>query len=354
MARIKQNLFDYKQLWYIFIYILLLLIIDLSQIQNLYGENFIRRCIHMFNRRDYISYQKFLDPYAIGFKNIISQTEIDYLNSIETNQAKDFPWFSRKNTGTNMYANMNDNEKIILDETTEEVRKKCEKLLNQKLYNLPENNNRFYSYYGNNSHHLWHVDPENKKSIYNVIICVKRVGEISPFQYKDINNVEHTIHLNEGDGIFFRGGTTIHQVPPNNDENSFRKVLALSFTTDPTYNTKKSLCTFIEGGNKYINVLFLIAAMIIINYICSYIANVDKISYTLITFIVIVSLLLSRFMPIYFDIGLGTGRATSLFSNIQLYIIFIVLNFSLKRGALLLSYYILSDLLFPRSYVFYY
>jgi hypothetical protein len=308
----------------------------------------------MFNRRDYLSYSKFLDPYAVELPQILDKTMIDALNSIQTNENKDFPWLSRKNTGTHMYANMNNREKQILDDATEIVRQKCEKILNKKLYNLPENSNRFYSYYGKKSHHLWHVDPENKNSIYNVILCVKRKGDISPFQYKDADNIEHTIHTNEGDGIFFRGGTTIHQVPPNNDENSFRKVLALCFTTDPNYNTNKSMCTFIEGGNKFINVLFLLFMIFVINYIVSYIANVDKISYSLIAIIVLITLILSRFMPIYFDIGLGTGRATSILSNIQLYIMFMIISLSVKRGALFCTYYILSDLLFPRFFMFYY
>ena len=353
MVNRRQNN-NYIQLSYILLYFVILLVLDLSQVQNLYGENFVRRWIHMFNRRDYISFYKFLDPYAIELKQIVDNKIIDALNSIQTNPNKDFPWISRKNTGTHMYAHMNDREKQIIDHATDFIKRKCEKILNKKLYNLPENSNRFYSYYGKNSHHLWHVDPENKDSIYNVILCVKRIGDISPFQYKDAKNVDHTIHTNEGDGIFFRGGTTIHQVPPNHDENSFRKVLALCFTTDPNYNTKKSMCTYIEGGNKYMNVIFLILAIFAINYVCSYIANVDNISYTLIAAIVIITLLLSRFMPIYFDIGLGTCRATSILSNLQLYIIFMLISLSFKRGALFLSYYILTDLFFPRSLVFYY
>lgn len=344
----------YNQILYFSIYIVLLLIIDLLGIQNLYGENTLRRLIHMFNRLDYISYYNFLDPYAVKLNNFVDNDLIQELDSIQTNNTKDFPWLTRKNTGTHMYSKMTDEEKKILEKTTEIVKQKCEKILNKKLYNLPDNNNRFYSYYGKNSHHLWHVDPENKNTIYNVILCIHRSGEISPFQYKDKNNVINTIHTNEGDGILFRGGTTIHQVPPNNDENSFRKVLALSFTTDANYNTNSTLCTYVEGGNKYINIAYLVLLSFIINYICSFIANVDSISYIFIFGLVITTLLLSRFLPFYLDIGLGTGRATSILSNIKLYILFIILNLSIKRGSLYLTYFILSDLFFPKPYVFYY
>ena len=143
-------------------------------------------------------------------------------------------------------------------------------------------------------------------------------------------------------------------MPPNNDENSFRKVLALSFTTDANYNTNSTLCTYVEGGNKYINIAYLVLLSFIINYICSFIANVDSISYIFIFGLVITTLLLSRFLPFYFDIGFGTGRATSILSNIKLYILFIILNLSIKRGSLYLTYFILSDLFFPKPYVFYY
>jgi len=346
--------FDYKPFIYLCLYFVLLLIVDLLKVQNLYGENAVRRLIHLFNRRDYLSYKNFLDPYAVKLNKFLDKNLLNELDSIQINTKKDIPWISRKNTGTHMYSNMTNHEKQTLEKATEIIKSKCEKILKQKLYNLPENNNRFYSYYGKDSHHLWHVDPENKKSIYNVILCIHRDGDISPFQYKDKNGNIHTIHTNVGDGIFFRGGTTIHQVPPNNDEKSFRKVLALSFTTDPNYNTNTSLCTHIEGGNKYMNLLMILLLSFLINFICSYIANIDTLSYTFIAIIVIIVLLLSKYLPLYFDIGLGTGRATSIISNIQLYILFIILNLSVKRGSLYLSYFIFTELFFPRSAVFYY
>jgi hypothetical protein len=354
MTRAKKFKFDYNQISYFVLYLVLLLIVDFSKVQDLYGENYVRRIIHMFNRLDYTSYKNFLDPYVIKLQNFIDADLLKQLDTISINPNKDVPWLTRKNTGTHMYANMTDDEKQIMDKATDIIRTKCEKILNKKLYDLPGNINRFYSYYGNNSHHLWHVDPENKDSIYNVILCIKRSGEISPFQYKDEENKVHTIHTEINDGIFFRGGTTIHQVPPNDDPNSFRKVLALSFTIDPNYNTNTSLCTFLEGGHKHFNVIMLLVAIFIINYIVSYIAKVDKISYIFIGIVVTICILLSRYMPEYFDIGLGTGRPTSIFSNIKLYMIFILINLSVKRGALYLSYFILTELFFPRSWVFYY
>ena len=45
-------------------YLLLLFVLDMSGLINLYGENFVRRIINMFRRRDELSYIKKLKPYC--------------------------------------------------------------------------------------------------------------------------------------------------------------------------------------------------------------------------------------------------------------------------------------------------
>jgi len=51
----------------ILIYFLLLFLFDYSGFMDLYGENIIRRCMHMLKRRDELSYKSKLDPYAIYY-----------------------------------------------------------------------------------------------------------------------------------------------------------------------------------------------------------------------------------------------------------------------------------------------
>ena len=54
----------------------------------------------------------------------------------------------------------------------------------------------------------------------------KEGGEISPLECKNKKGDVNSIHFEEGDVALFNGGTTVHQVPPNNDPNSERTVLS--------------------------------------------------------------------------------------------------------------------------------
>jgi hypothetical protein len=108
---------------------------------------------------------------------------------------------------------------------------------------------------------LWHVDPLNLNEIHNVIICIKKVGEISPLQCKNDAGEINSIHFEEGDAAIFNGGTTVHQVPPNDDDNSERTVLSIAFTSDEKLNNdskySNNMCTYTEGGNNYFNIFKL-------------------------------------------------------------------------------------------------
>jgi len=297
-------------------------------------------------------YQSRLKPYCVPLHYFIEKKYIDELNSINVENKIDLPWLSRVNTGTHMYEKMNDEEKKIFDNCSEKIRVKVSKILGEELYHLPSNSNRFYTYHGNHSFHLWHVDPENIDSLYNVILCVERKGDISPFQYKDDKHEIYTINTQPGDGIFFRGGTTIHQIPPNNDPNSKRKVIALSFTTDKQYDTKKSLCTFLEGGNNYFNIIKLIIFVFLINYICGFFSNINNVDYTIIFTLLIICLFVSKYVPMYY-IGLGTGRPTSFTYNVIILMSSIIWSLSIKRGIMFFIYFALSEVFFPREWVYY-
>jgi hypothetical protein len=342
-----------KHLNNIILYLVCLFIIDMFKIMNLADENIIRRIIHMYNRRDYISYKDRLEPYAKPLKKFLDDEDFKKLQSIKTNNNKDTPWFSRKNTSTHMYDNMNDKEKIIFEELTEKIRVKCENILGTKLYHPPDNSNRFYTYYGNNSHHYWHVDPDNKPVIYNVILGIEVEGEISPFQYKDENKKIHTIETYENDGVLFRGGTTIHQVPKNNDPNSKRKVLALAFhSTLDIKRDKKTLCTFIEGGNNILNIVKILLMVFIINLVIGYITDINLVSNKTIAIIILISIIFSRYINLK-NSDIGTGRNTSIVNNLILLIFFMVMTLSFKRGSLFLSYFLLTETFFPSKLVMY-
>ena len=356
--RIKLNKLDiFNNMKIVIKYFLLFLIIDYLGIFNVYGTNIFRRTFHMFRRRDYDNYKKYLKPYAIRKKNFIDQSDINKLNSINIPKKKDMPWISRMNTSTYKYQDMTKEDRKLVDDIILKIKNNYEKVLGKKLYDWKTNPSNFYVYYGKNSKHDWHVDPQNIDSIYNVILCIDRKGEISPFQYKNKNKKEVTYHTQPGDAILFRGGTTVHRVPPNNDPKSVRKVFSVSFSDKEeglNLYDGNNLCTYINGGNNYFNLFKITISGFLLSYILSYISGVKKLSKNFLMIFVALVLLIAKFQPRFIDLGIGTGRSSSFFYNIFFLILTALVSLNLKRGIMFGLYFIISDLILPRKYVFYY
>lgn len=355
----RNSLLDNKYILSIFIYLTLLFIIDISGILNLYDQNIVRRAINMYRRLDFINYKNYLKPYSYSYKNMLDKNDIEKLKSINIPNKKDTSFFTRKNTTSHQYPiNYSKNEIKIIDEIREKIKLKYEKQIGKKLYLLHDKNTTIYRYYGKNSHHLWHVDPLNRPDIYNVILCIKKKGQISPLQCKGLNNEINTIDLEEGDAALFCGGTTIHQVPPNNDEKSERTVLSIPFTSslelskDDTMSN--NLCTHIQGGNNILNILKIVISVFLINLILTQISGIDLLSYKFLLLFLIILLLLARFLPNNFNVNLGTNRASSVSHNIFILLIFMMATISIKGAIVFFSYFLISDLFFPREWMEYY
>jgi hypothetical protein len=205
------------------------------------------------------------------------------------------------------------------------------------------------------SQHLWHVDTNNTSEIYNIIVCIKKIGNISPLQYKDKNNKEHSIYFEEGDAALFNGGTTVHQVPPNNDIKSERTVLSIVFTRNKNMknNDNLNLCTYIKGGNDKAVILNIILTIFIINYLLTHISGINDVPYNLLTSYFLTILLLVKYMPQYFDTGLGTTRSSSMYYNFMLLIFFMLITVSIKGAIIFFTYFLISDLFFSRKWVAY-
>ena len=353
----RNNLLKKNTYISILIYFTLLFIFDYSGGMELYGQNIIRRCINMLKRIDPLNYYKKLKPYCVKYDKMLNDDDIKKLQSIKIPNTRDVGIYSRVNTTTHQCCKKySDNEKNIILEISEKLRKKYETKIGKKLYTLKNNNATIYRYNGNNSHHLWHVDPQNISEIYNMIVCIKKKGNISPLQCKNIKGEEYSIHFNEGDAALFNGGTTVHQVPPNNDENSERTVLSISFTSDKQIANNFSsdnLCTFLEGGNNYVNLLKILIGVFTINFILAKISGIYKLSYKFIFIFFTCVLLISKYVPYYLDLGLGTGRASSIYYNILILLWFLIGTISLKGAVVMFSYFLLSDVFFSRKWVEY-
>lgn len=338
------------------IYFFLFLVIDYLGVANLNGQNIFRRCINMVRRLDPLSYRKILQPFCQKYEKILDRHDILRLQSIKIPHTKDIGFFTRLNTTTHQCCdNYSDDEIEIMNDITEKIRKKYEEKVGKQLYSMGKNGT-IYRYHGNNSQHLWHVDPYNVPEIYNFILCIKRKGEISPLQCKNQDGDEYSIYFDEGDGAMFNGGTTVHQVPPNEDPDSERTVLSVAFTSKKELseqNVALNLCTYIEGGNNYVNIIKILFGLFAINYILTQLSGINALSYKfLITFFVII-LFLAKYIPYYFDLGIGTERSSSISYNIAILCAIMIATVSTKGAIVFFSYFLISDLIYPKSWVFY-
>ena len=345
-------------LYSVFIYFGLLFIIDYSGIIDLYDQSIVRRTINMYRRLDPLNYEKKLKPYCVKYEKILNDDDILKLQSIKIPITNDVLTLTRRNTITHQCCDKYDeSEKKIIQDISEKIRIIYENKVGKKLYYLESNKATIYVYKGDQSHHLWHVDPQNLSSIYNVIVCIRRKGNISPLQCKDTDNNEYSIEFQEGDAALFNGGTTVHQVPPNDDPESERVVLSIAFTDSEIISSNKNmsnnLCTYTEGGNNYFNIFKIWLIIFLINLSLTYISGANHLSYSFIGILAVVVMLTIKYIPYYFDIGLGTGRSASIYHSIMVYIFFILITFSFKGAVLFASYFALSDVFFYRKWVEY-
>jgi hypothetical protein len=351
----REAFFKGKEYLIFFVFFGLLFLFDYSGSMELYDQNFVRRIMNMYRRTDSLSYSNKLRPFCEPVKKMLDSEDIKKLQSIRIPQSRDLSLLTRQNTTTHQCCeNYSETEKNIIKEISEKVIKKYEVEIGKKLYYMSKEKATIYVYHGKNAKHLWHVDPQNLSEIHNVIICFKKRGNISPLQCKDKNGDVKSIHFEEGDAAIFNGGTTVHQVPPNEDDNSERTVLSLAFTTNPEIGTNRdNMCTYTKGGNDFFNIFKLVFAIFIINFVVSQLSGVNHLSYTFLFPFVIIVMIVVKYIPFYFDIGLGSGRSSSIYHNTILLIATIVSTVSIKGAILFYSYFLLSDVFFPRSWVAY-
>lgn len=346
----------------VMIYYIGLFVLEMSGCLNLYGQNIIRRLINMGRRLDDISYQDKLDPYCHHRVEFLDAIDIDRLRSIQLrDDVRDTPFLTRKHTSTHQCCESFTEEEIrIMTDIRDICKKKYEHIIGRPLFYFPKDMPSFYIYHGDKAHHSWHVDPRNVDHIYNLILCVDCQGEISPFQYKDKDGNIHSFETQIGDAILFRGGTTVHQIPPNNDPTSKRTVLSLQFTTIPLNKQNPenigTMCSFIEGGKNHKNVAFIALVLFGLNFFLSYLSRLryEKISFSIYLYWLFFCLVMNRYIPCRIKKWrIGTGRCTSIVWNCMWLFLFICTTISIKGAIILFSYFLLTDILLPSLMVAY-
>lgn len=107
------------------------------------------------------------------------------------------------------------------------------------------------------------------------------------------------------------------------------------------------------GGTNYINVIKIILTIFLINFILTYISGINRLPYNFILVFFVITLLIAKYIPYYFDIGLGTGRASSIYYNFIILIGFMLATISIKGAMIFFSYFLISDVFFLRKWVEY-
>ena len=115
-----------------------------------------------------------------------------------------------------------------------------------------------------------------------------------------------------------------------------------------------NLCTYIQGGNNYLNIFKIVISIFLINLVLTQISGIDCVSYKFLAPLLLILLLLARFLPNNFNINLGTNRASSILNNIFILLALIIVTISIKGAIVFFSYFLISDLFFPRKWVEYY
>jgi hypothetical protein len=92
----------------------------------------------------------------------------------------------------------------------------------------------------------------------------------------------------------------------------------------------------------------------IINLILSQLSGINSLSYKSLMIFFGFNLLIAKYVPYYFDIGLGTNRPSSVYNNLVLLLLFFIIGtISIKGAIVFFSYFLLSDVFFSRSWVEY-
>jgi len=314
------------------------------------NENLMRRFVHMYRRIDQMSYSSKLKPYAESLKNMLDETDLKIMCKYKLNTDLDFFVRNRKNIISTPVILNNDSS---IGEIINKIQSKYENKIGKKLYIL--NQPTIYKYIGNRAKHLWHVDPCNKDTIYNSITCIKKIGNISPLQYKDKNGDIHSIHFNEGDAALFNGGVTVHQVPQSKDANSERTVLSIAFTSEKKDAILKTnnFCKLIKSGNNKLLIYEICVGVLIVTRIVGSATNAQKLKYKYVIPMAITSNILMKYFPLILPLKIGARRSSSIKHNLVLYLFTILISLSPKYGILTMSYFGLSEIFAPSSWVQY-
>lgn len=342
---------------YNFLFIIALIIIEILNINDLYGENFHRRVIHHLQRTDYNPRQL---PNIHLLNSFLNEKQLSTINSIKLNKSKcgnTYPFLSSFFGGNyskkcNLYYNdFSKESQIILDNLGNEIKFKLEKIIGKKLY-LGTSSFRccILRYEGKGSNFNYHYDTE-PHNCYRTLFLFKKKGKIPPFVYFDKNKQKQKVNLEVGDGIFFQGTKTYHGVDKTEDDNAERYIIGWQYSTDLKVK-ENSLCSRLRD-NTIIDIIaeliphIILIIILVVNLKKYYKSKLSNAIIFLTVFVVIIS----KFLPNHLPDSLGTHINFSLTVNVKIILLCILSTFDLNSALILFNYLVLTEMFLPNKVI---
>lgn len=336
------------------IFLLILFIFsDYTGIWNLWSENVYRRILHHLQSN--YDYNK--KPLVHIFKNGLTLSDVKYLNNILYTKVGGITskshvlsslfggHYSQKNTL--YYNDFNSSTQSRLDYIGNKNLHSYEKI---SKFPLSLGNSSFRGtilmYAGKNSGFTYHYDTE-ETNCFRTIYLINKRGKIPPFSYYNEQNELVRIHLNIGDGIFFRGTTTYHGIEKLNNDDSLRYVSGWQYCGDNMIK-EKSICSELRGASIseifytfFPLILFTNIAIQTLNKICYFQYGKRLHMETL-----IISLVNIYVYP-FFITDIGYGRTSTISQLTTFYFVCLLVNITnYHDGMLLFNYILLTEMLF--------
>ena len=341
---------------YIYI-ILIFILLDITKINHLWGENIHRRSTHHHQASQFnpnkIPWIKFLT-------NTLKNNEIDYINNIKNKVNSGIQTISPMMSfllGGN-YSNKktlyyNDFEPMIqkeLDRIGNRIKPQLEKLCGEKL-ELGNGSFRcvLLRYEGPNAEFTCHYDTE-PYNCYRTLFLVKEFGKIPPFTYYNKDGKKIDKKLSVGDGLFFKGTQTYHCVGKSDDKNMKRYMIGWQYSTDNNIKAH-SFCSMLRSqsmSNISITLLPYFLICIIITRMMKY-YNLDKIDRKNLIFISLCVSLFAIMDPLRNNKNIGTGIKFTSLTLFKLIVMCLVFFLDINIGLMFYNYLIITEMTLPRQ-----
>ena len=318
---------------------------------TLWGENLFRRVLHHLSNNNFNRGKKHV-LYRINA--LIRSDEIEQLKHLQ------LPNYERLNNSTvakyeGQYSNKSTLYFNDLDKETqqfllrigEQLKPRFEQEVNEPL-EMGESDFKamIIRYEGKESKFSMHYDTEHP-DCYRSLILYRGEGIVPPFCYDNGKTLEK-VHLQEGDGIFFKGTQTYHGVFPSGDDRTVRYMLGFQYKKKGTQE-KKSLCSELRNES-YSGILWLFLPYFIY-YIC-----LARLDYLLVKqvfqserFLYLQKLAVLSFVGItlsfYFSNRYGTKIVHSFVSILRFYLFILLFTFDPVLAFILVGYFTFTEML---------